>query len=430
MQRIKNILFIGILLTSMELSAQSPVPAKPQSQPICITGATAHIGNGQVIQNSMIAFENGKITNVGTMTPGADLSRYQVIDAKGKQVYPGFIAPNTSLGLVEIESIRATRDQNETGSFNPSVRAIIAYSTDSEVTPTVRSQGVLLAQIVPESGTISGSSSVVLLDAWNWEDAAYATDNGIQLNWPNRVSFRFFTGELVKNENYDVQLQEINQFFDDAHAYVDLATPKTKNLKLEAMRGLFNGTKTLFANVNAARDITQVVLLAKKHGIKLVVVGARDSWMVTDLLKDNHVGVILGRTQSLPARDDDDVDQPFKTPAMLQQAGVKFCLSNEGNWAQRNLGYQAGQAVGYGLAYEDAVGAITLHAAEVLGIADRTGSLEKGKDANLFISEGDALDMRTGIVQRAFIQGRDINLDNKQKELYRKFKEKYARQRR
>lgn len=430
MQHIKNILFTSALLTSGLLAAQSPVPAKPQSQPICITGATAHIGNGQVIENSMIAFENGKITSVGALTPGADLSRYQVIDAKGKQVYPGFIATNTSLGLVEIESVRATRDQNETGAFNPSVRAIIAYNTDSEVIPTVRSQGILLAQVVPESGTISGASSVVKLDAWNWEDAAYATDNGIQLNWPNRISFRFFTGELVKNEGYEQQLQEINQFFDDAHAYVDLPAPKNKNLKLEAMRGLFNQTKTLFVNASSARDITQVVLLAKKHGIRLVVVGARDSWMVTDLLRENNVGVILVRTQSLPVRDDDDIDQPFKTPTMLQQAGVKFCLSNEGNWAQRNLGYQAGQAVGYGLAYEDAVSAVTLRTAEILGIADRTGSLEKGKDANLFISEGDALDMRTGIVTRAFIQGRDIDLDNKQKVLYRKFKEKYARQRR
>ncbi len=417
-----------ILTLGLQTWAQSPVPARMQSKPICITGATAHLGNGQVIDNALIAFENGALTRVETFQPGTDLRRYEVIDAKGKHVYPGLIAANTNLGLVEIGAVRATNDIAETGSLNPSARAIIAYNTDSEVTPTVRSQGVLMAQIVPEGGLVSGSSSVVQLDAWNWEDAAVATDIGIHLNWPARLSFNFFSGESTRNERYDQQIREIEQLMEEAAAYARQSqAPAVKNLKLEAMRGLFSKEKKLFVNVNNARDITQAILLGKKYGLAIVIVGGRDSWMLTDLLKENNVPVILGRTHSLPSRDDDDVDQPFKTPAQLHQAGVLFCISDDGFWQQRNLAFQAGHAVGYGLPYEAALSAVTLNAAKILGVDKRAGSLETGKDATLFICDGDVLDMRTSKVSRAFIQGRDIDLDNKQKVLYRKFKEKYNR---
>ncbi|NUQ22991.1 MAG: amidohydrolase family protein [Saprospiraceae bacterium] len=415
------------LIFAFSAMAQSPVPARAQSKPVCITGATAHLGNGQVIDNALIAFENGKLTRVEAYQQGADLRNYELIDAKGKHVYPGFIATNTTLGLIEIGAVRATNDNAETGTLNPSARAIIAYNTDSEVTPTVRSQGVLLAQITPQGGLVSGSSSVVQLDAWNWEDAAYATDIGLHLNWPARLSFSFFTGESTRNERYEQQIRDIEQLMEEAAAYARQGQPAVKNLKLEAMRGLFNKEKKLYVSVNGARDITQAVLLGKKYGLSVVIVGGRDSWMLTGLLKENNVSVILGRTHSLPSRDDDDVDQPFKTPAMLHQAGVLFCISNDGFWQQRNLAFQAGHAVGYGLPYEAALSAITLNAAKILGIDKRAGTLETGKDATLFISEGDALDMRTSKVSRAFIQGRDIDLDNKQKVLYRKFKEKYSR---
>lgn len=410
------------------LQAQTPVPAKAQTQAICIIGATAHLGNGQLIENSLVAFDKGKITRVEKAVPGADLSKYLIVDASGKHVYPGLIVPNSTLGLIEIEAIRATRDAADIGQFNPNLRTLIAYNTDSEVIPTIRSQGILLAQPTPDGGLIAGTSSVVQLDAWNWEDAAYAMDIGVHLNWPNRVSFNFFTGETTQNERYAEQIRSIEQFLEDAKAYTQTPSPTPANLKLEAMRGLFSKDKKLFVRVNSARDITQAVLLGKKYGFSMVVVGGRDSWMVSDLLKENHVSVILGKTHSLPTRDDDDVDLPFKVPALLSQAGVLFCFGgDEGWWDNRNLAYQAGHAVGYGLSKENAIEALTLNTAKILGIDSRTGSLEAGKDANLFISEGDVLDMRTGKVSRAFIQGRDIDLDNKQKVLYRKFKEKYSR---
>ncbi|NUO02161.1 MAG: amidohydrolase family protein [Saprospiraceae bacterium] len=430
MKIISILIAAGLLVQTATLMAQAgPVPAKVQAKGVILTGATAHIGNGQVIENSVIAFDKGKITFVGTsgQTPSGDLSTYTRVDAGGKHVYPGLIAPNTQLGLVEIEAVRATRDASEIGDLNPSIRSLVAYNTDSHVIPTVRSQGILLAQIVPDGGRISGQSSVVQLDAWNWEDAAYQTDGGVHMTWPEQFRFNRFTDELVKNDGYATAIQEMEAFFKEAQAYLQKQTVETRNLKFEAVRGLFDGSKRLFVNANTAKSIQQSVLFAKQYQFKLVIVGGRDAWLVSDLLKTNDVAVILGSTQSLPATEDADVDQPFKLPVLLQQAGVEYCIGHEGFWQQRNLAFQAGQAVGFGLGKEEAIAALTLNTAKILGIEARTGSLEVGKDANLFVSEGDILDMRTSIVTHAYIQGRSVDLDNKQKALYRRFKQRYEK---
>ncbi len=408
----------------MGFAQQTPAP--PQAKPILILGAKAHLGNGQVIENSAIGFENGKLTVVSDATSiRIDRTAYDIIDATGKEVYPGFIGTNTRLGLVEIDAVRSTNDYREVGYMNPNVRAIIAYNTDSKVTPTVRSNGVLMAQITPSGGRISGSSSVVSLDAWNWEDASYAADIGIHLNWPRLFRFTGWwaePGEIKKNDKYDEQVRAIKDFFAEAKAYQDQKGPK--NLKFEAMRGVFDGNKTLFIHTNDAKTMTEAILFAEMYKAKIVIVGGRDAWMIADFLRDHKVGVILRQTQSLPGREDSDIDQPFKTPAQLHAAGVTFAFNIGGAWEQRNLPFQAGQAVGFGLDYEAAVSGLTLNTAKILGVDATLGSLEVGKDATLFISEGDALDMRTCKIERAFIQGRDIDLDNKQKALYRKFKTK------
>ncbi|MBI1224811.1 MAG: amidohydrolase family protein [Bacteroidetes bacterium] len=410
----------------MKTTAQNvPVPAPAQSQPILIANATAHLGNGQVLENSYIAFENGKITFVGNMAVGKAFTGHQVIDAVGKHVYPGFIAPDTELGLQEIEAVRATQDASEIGSMNANIRSIIAYNTDSEVTPTVRSMGVLMAEITPSGGRIPGQSSVVMLDAWNWEDAAYATDFAMHVVWPNASRYNWREGRVEKNEDFANQLRELEDFFKQAKAYGENPTLAEKNLRFEAMQGLFDGTKKLFLHTNSATGMQEAVLFAERFQLKPTIVGGRDAWMVTGFLKEHDVPVIFATTQQLPSREDEDIDQPFKTPAMLQAAGLRWCFAHEGFWKQRNLAYQAGQAVGFGLAYEDAVKALTSSTADILGIGKTVGTIEIGKDATLFISEGDALDMRTSKVERAFIQGRDINLDNKQDMLYRRFQQKY-----
>ena len=427
-KNMQKIIFIAVLaLTGWTLAAQSPVPAAAQAGPIAIVGATAHLGNGQVIENVLITLDAGKITRVDQATAKVDLSGYTKIDATGKHVYPGFIAANTQLGLVEIGAVNATHDESETGDFNPNTRALIAYNTDSQVTPTVRSRGVLYAQTTPQGSRLSGSSSIVQLDAWNWEDAAVLADDGLHLEWPRRRSYNWRQGEWTKNERYDAQVQEISDFLNQSRAYCATSNRQEHNLRLAATCGLFNGQQRLFVHADLAKDMEQAVLLGQEFGLQVVIVGGGESYLITDLLKTANIPVILGSTQALPATLDSDVDQPYKTPAQLAAAGVQFCLSHEGYWQQRNLPFQAGTAVAYGLPYERAVQAITLDAARILGVADRLGSLETGKDASLIITTGDALDMRTSNVEVAFIAGRQIDLDNKQATLYRKFKTKYDR---
>lgn len=426
-----------MLAVSLSYGQATISPAKPQSKPVVITGATIHIGNGQVIDNGYITFDKGKITGVGA-GQAPNMNNYEVINGAGKQVYPGFICPMTTLGLIEIEEgAKGTVDNEETGELNPHVRSLVAFNTDSKVIPTVRSNGVLLAQPVPSGGTISGTSSVVQLDAWNWEDAAYKKDMAVHLNWPSaggggrrgggRGAFGAANaGGESAADRAQKAIDALVDLFTQAKAYAEMSKPEVTNVRLAAMKGLFNGSKKLFIIADNAKQIIQAVQFSKKFGITPVIVGGKESYLVTDLLRDNNVPVIIRETQTLPERDEDDVYEPYKLPYQLQQAGVLYGLTGIGFWRQRNLPFEAGEAVGYGLSKEQALSMITMNNAKILGIDKTTGTLEVGKDANLFISGGYALDMITIDVQNAFIQGRNINLDNLHKQLYRKFAGKYG----
>lgn len=414
--------------------AQVPAPGAKQEQSILLVGGIAHLGNGDVIENSVIGFDNGKLNLVAdARTIRIDKSAYnKVIEIYGKHVYPGFIAPNSTLGLTEIEAVRATNDFHETGTFNPHIRSLIAYSTDSKVATTVRTNGILLAQITPRGGRVSGTSSIVQLDAWNWEDAAIIEDDGIHLNWPKMYysgGWWAQQGSLKKNDKLEEQITETKQFFEAAKAYAEIENHAETNIRFEAMRGLWDGKKTLFVNADYIKDITRAVLFCKELKIKnVVLIGGYDSWMVTDMLKENNVSVMLMRTHSLPVNPDDDVDLPYKLPFLLQQAGVTYCLQNAGDMEAmntRNLPFLAGTTVAYGLTKEQALASITSNTAKILGIDDKVGTLEINKEATLFISTGDALDMRTNNVEMAFINGRQLSLDNFQKDLYEKYKSKF-----
>ncbi|MEZ4988063.1 MAG: amidohydrolase family protein [Saprospiraceae bacterium] len=417
-------LWVLLLCPLFTVWAQSPVPAPPQSKPIAVVGATIHRGDGEVIENGLLTFDNGIITSVDRADAKVSLKDHTVIDATGKHIYPGFIAPNSQLGLIEIGAVRATVDAAETGDLNPNARALIAYNTDSQVIPTVRSRGVLYTQTTPEGGLVAGQSSIMQMDAWNWEDAAVLADDGMHVYWPNRQTYNWREGTFGKNERYEEEVQQWVDFLNEARAHCDNPDAPA-NLKLSACCRLFKGEQRLFIHADQAKDIAQAVLIAHDAGIKVIITGGAESYMVADVLKAHQVPVVLGPTHALPNTLDTDVDQPFKTPALLYQAGVQFCLSNEGFWQQRNLPFQAGSAVAYGLPYEQAVKAITLDAAQILGVADRIGSITTGKNASFIITTGDALDMRTNQVTHAFIQGRAIDLDNKQEVLYRKFQAKY-----
>lgn len=433
-------IFFSILLLGgfIRLGAQETVlPAPKQMGTTVITNATVHVGNGQVLNNASIEIKDGKITQVGTnITPSAGAT---IVNAQGKHVYPGLILPMSTLGLVEISSVRATNDAQEIGDLNPNVRSIIAYNTDSRVINTLRSNGILLANVVPQGGTLSGTSSVVQLDAWNWEDAAYATDAGVHFRMPSlmaRPRFGRFGGgggggpqqspaDQVR-EDLD-RIDEIKSFFYEAKAYHAEPAHAQTNLKLEAVKGLFDKKQKLYIHANTVKQMLIALEFVKEFGFDVVIVGGMDSWQIADLLKQNNVSVILQQPHSLPTLEDDDIDQPFKTAAMLQKAGVVFAISDDdGQTRGRNLPFNAGTAAAYGLSKEEALQAITLNAARVLGIADKTGSIEVGKDANIIISEGDILDMRTSVVTDAFIQGRKIDLTDKHKLLYDRYNHKYG----
>jgi len=405
-------------------------PAAKQTKTIAITGGTVHIGNGTVIQNGTIVFSNGKILSVTAngQVPQDDLL---VIKADGKHLYPGFIAPVTNLGLTEFESVKATLDFAEIGNLNPHIRSLIAYNTDSKVPATLRSNGILMAQVTPEGGSIAGSSSVVQLDAWNWEDAAIKTDDAMHMNWPVTPRSRGFgrTMQLTPEalaERKQNAINELEQFFSEASGYAVLSGPAVTNTRFAAMKHLFDGKQQLFITANSQKDIVSAVNFAKKFNIKPVIVGGEEAYLITDFLKANDISVVVKQPHALPNSTDDDVNMPYKNAAVLANAGVNVVISIEGYWQQRNLPFMAGTVAAWGLDKEKALSAITLNTAKVLGIDKTAGSLETGKDATLFISTGDALDMKSNHVEKAFIQGRDINLDNLHKQLDKKFSEKYG----
>ncbi|MDG5491491.1 amidohydrolase family protein [Psychroserpens sp. SPM9] len=432
--KLLNIKLILVALLCFSIGFAQQTPAAKQSKAIAITGATAHIGNGKVITNSLIIFQDGVLTQVldGT-TVKVDISKMTVIDAKGKHVYPGFIVPNSTLGLVEIGSVRATDDDSELGSWNPHIRSLIAYNAESKIVESMRPNGVLLGQITPRGGRISGTSSVVQFDAWNWEDAAIKEDDGIHMNWPNSFSRgRWWLGEdpgMKINKNYDEQVSEIADFFKATKTYM-AGDKSSKHLPYEATNGLFDGSKTLYINVDDEKGITDAVNFVNEHGVKsTVVVGGYEAHKVTDLLKKNNIAVLLQRIHSRPNQTDDDYDMPFKLAKLLTDKGIIVALETSGQMERmnsRNLPFYAGTTVAHGLTKEQALQLITLNPAKILGIDNDYGSLEVGKSATLFISEGDALDMRTNIITHAFIDGRELSLETHQTELWRRYSEKLS----
>lgn len=417
------------------INAQETVyPVPPQQRPVIITNATVHIGNGQVLEKSSVVFLDGRISYVGQTPPAT--ANAVTVDATGKHVYPGLILSGSQLGLKEVGSgTRASNDFAELGDINPNIRSIVAYNTDSKIINTLRSNGILLAASVPTGGLISGTSSVVQLDAWNWEDAAYGLDNGIHFNMPGLLSipspFANISTQPSAAEAIRSSLDRINQvkdFFREAKAYLQESKHEAVNLKYEAVKGLFNKKQKFYVHCDIVREMLVAVDFKREFGFDVVIVGGSESYQVADLLKQFDIAVILDQMHSLPTAEDDDFDQPYKTPAMLKKAGVLFAINDaDGQTRGRNVMFNAGTAVAYGLSKEEALQAITLDAARILGFGDRTGSIEPGKDANIVISTGDILDMRTSIITNAFIQGRTIPLDDKQKQLYERYKGKYGK---
>ena len=433
----KKFLILFLVLLNVKLFAQVPEPVNDQTKPVLIYNAFIHIGDGNTIQNGFVSFDNGKITDVSSEDLDLESGTYNnflKINANGSHLYPGLILPNSKVGLEDISAVRATVDHTEVGELNSNIRSLIAFNTDSEVISTFRYNGILLSQVVPDGSFVTGNSSIMMMEGWNWEDAAYKIDDGMHVKWPRKTyppsrwsgqtSFR-------DNPNYKSSVDMINKFLIDSRSYFNLNGDENKevNLKLEAMVDVFNGKKKIYLHVGSREQIIESVQMFQKHGINdLVLVGANDALYAIDFILENDLPVLLNNLHRVPSRNHEDVDLPYKLPYLLQKEGVLVGLTASGSLhSQRNLPFLAGTAAGYGLGKEEALKLITSSNAKLLGIDNVTGTIMVGKDANIIILKGDILDMKSSVIEYAFITGRKVNLEGKQQILYDRFKRKYSK---
>lgn len=388
-------------------------PIAAQQISVVIQGATVHIGNGQIIPKGFVVFENGKIVAVDS----ALRSTYKnatYINAEGKHVYPGLILLNTYLGLNEIDAVRATRDYEEAGELNTNVRALIAYNTDSKVTPTALFNGVLHMQVVPQGGLISGKSCVVNLQAKNWEDAALVEEDGMHINWPEQTKYSNKDAEQL--QQIQLQQQKLTKIFTDAQL-----KNLNDNLKLQSLQRVLNSNAKVYFHVNTAKAIVEVLQFIKQqHILHPVLVTNEQAVLVADEISAAGVPVVLGNVHSLPTYNHSAVHAPYAAAAKLINKGVLVAIGQSGSWESRNVMFTAGTCAGYGLTHEQALQLITENAAKICGVNDVTGTLAVGKNASIIISDGDVLDMKTNHITHAFIDGVAVDLTNHQNTLYQK----------
>jgi len=414
-------------LTVVFALAGSEIPGKAQIKPIALVKATVHTVSGGTLNNASVVFDKGRIVSVGTsvdIPAGAE-----VIDCSGKHIYPGFIAPVAATGLVEIDAVRSTRDIAEVGSMNPNVRAEVAYNPDSEIIPTVRYNGILLANVCPAGGTISGMSSVMRLDGWTREDIAVSPTSALVVNWP---SMDVMNAPWIKKsadeqrKEIDKNVRELIDYLRAARAYSVAAragVDSTKrDIRFEAMRAVFERGLPLMVNVTTQRQIESALDMQRELGLKIILVGAQDASRCLTQIKSAGVPIIIGRVHGLPRHEEDGYDATYTLPALLASNGIPFAFSEGGHWQQRNLPFNAGSSIAFGCSELDAEKGLTLWPAQILGIDANYGSLEVGKSATLFVSAGNALDARTNILNAAYIDGRAVDLSNRHTKLTTKYR--------
>ncbi len=432
MKTLAAVILFGLVASSY---ASDNIPSPPQAKPIALKGATIHPVSGPEIPSGTIVFDKGKITAIGA--DAAVPAGAEVIDVTGKHVYPGLISANSVLGLIEIGAARATVDIEETGAINPNVRAAASINPDSELLPVARSNGILTVHAVPEGGLVSGQSAVIRMDGWTPEEMTVRSPAAMHLRWPNLTINRNPRAQKsVKDQQKDIDkaLKQIRGGFQTARAYWQArksGTPGFKSdLRWEALMPVFDGSLPLFVHAATAAQIEGALAWAKEMQFKIVLVGGNDAWRMAPQLKESGTPVIIALSTALPLRRDDGYDSAFSNAAKLHEAGVPFCIAMNGRNSEapheRNLPYEASMAAAFGLPKEEALKAITLYPAQILGVADQLGSLETGKAATLIVTNGDPLDFPTHI-EAAYIDGRKIDLTNRQTRLRDKYLEKYRR---
>ncbi len=421
---------LAALCTATAALAHPQVPGPPQKAPVALVGGTVHPVSGPAIEGATLVFAEGKITAIGkdAVVPEGAI----VVDVAGKHIYPGLLDGLTDLGLVEINSVRGTIDQRETGPLNPNVRAIVAVNPDSELIPVARSNGVLLALTAPSGDLVAGRSAVIQLDGWTWEDMALLPDTALHIEWPapSRPGRHGGSAESAPPASPD-QVERLRQMLADARAYAKAKAANAafpRDARWESLQDVLAGKLPVIFHADDVRQIRSAVAFAEQEKLRPIIAGGYDAPACADLLKKHEVPVIVGGVYRLPRRRGDDYDAPFTLPARLHEAGIRFCISSQdrhGASSIRNLPYHAATAVAYGLDADVALKAITLAPAQILGVGDKVGSLEVGKHATLFVATGDPLDTPTQ-VEQAWIAGRKVELNDRHKRLYRKYEQKYG----
>lgn len=429
-------MMLPVLSGGTLVAGGTEIPAKPQDHPIVLTGGTIHPVSGPEIPDGMILFDGGKIVAIGVdieLPPNTER-----IDITGKHVYPGLILATSTTGLMEIGAVRATRDVNETGSINPNVRAEAAVNPESEIIPVTRANGITVAVTMPGGGVISGTAAAMEMDGWTWEDMTLRAPLGMIVNWPNMTVNRSWwerRSEEEQKKDREKQLGELRNAFRDARAYRVAKKAEAEgtgprhpmDLRWEAMIPVLEGKIPVLLGAGEIHQIQAAVAWAREENIRLVIIGGYDAWRAADLLRENDIPVIAGPVLGTPWRRWQPYDDPFTLPKKLMDAGVKFCISGGGGYEnERNLPYEAAAAARYGLPATEALKAVTLYPAQILGIADRVGSLEPGKDATLIVTTGNPLEIVSN-VEMEFIRGKKIQLTSRHTHLYDKYYEKYKR---
>lgn len=423
-------LFVALTgsLAAGQVLAHDIVPGNAAATPVLLTGLTVHSVTSGVSTDTDVLIADGKIKAIGKDLTAPEGATVMALD--GKHLYPGLIALANQLGLIEIEAVRSTDDSTEVTQTNPDIRAKVAYNADSEVIPTIRSNGFAYAMVYPSGSMLMGQSSLMQLDAWNYQDAVVADATGLHVRWPNASTlgsrWNPKPADEVRKANAE-QLEALQQHFKDAKAYYDAEQAglnRGVDSRWHQMLPVFKGERPLFVHADDERQIRQAMLLAKQYGLKLTIVGGRDSWRMADELAAAKVAVIYTAPYGLPTRVDENFRQAFITPKVLQDAGVQYALSLDGYWDTRNLVFAAGQAISYGLTPEQALRSVTINAAQITGVADTIGSIEVGKAASLVVSDGDIFDYLGHKVTHLWIDGRAVDLNNRHKQLHDKYRQR------
>ena len=404
------------------------IPASAPVGPVLLVNATIHPVTAAPLEGGWMAFEDGRITLIGR-GDRPSIDNATVIDLAGRHVYPGLVAADSILGLVETGMAEVTHDHDERGSFTPEARAVVALNPDSDLIPVTRAAGILTALVVPDGGRIPGQAAVIRLDGWDWEDLAITPSAAMVIEWPSMDRPTFGSRSRTRDTAATKQFDALNDYLDQAEAYLaatDADTTLTPDSRAESLRAALAGEQPVLIKASTAGQIATAVAWARHRGLDPIILGGEEADEVAALLVEEDVPVIIRGVHRYPRSRSRNPDEPHALPARLRDKGVRFCIAPRDRPAHlRNLPHHAATAVANGLTPEEGLRAITIDAATIIGVGDRLGSLEPGKSATFIVTTGDPLQLRTE-VEMAWIDGRPVDLSSRHTQLRDKYQRKYA----